>query len=379
MAGDTNFNLIFKLCVIIFKASLNNNRVRNGIMAVAPILVEPRWDMNASQCFVDTNTTGGIHFHGSAMETCSLQVLVSRETHIQLQISGRSNSQETAFVHMERNGDLEECSHKYVVFEQIETCNSIVIHTNINVILLGSVSLFVSEIPALDTSTNCPEDEIQDRVRANKKSNCSNVKGYNEQISCNPRDNSECVIKFPPNCGAVLGQREVIYQKCFNDRFESHTALIIYPIQKTVLDLSDNNIFHIGAYTFQSLGNIHELNLNKNSLSTLNNADEFLGLINLTSLDLDSNQITQLGVELFLHLKELKHISIRFNMLKTLPTGTFQNLFNLERLCITENPIANIDPEVFAGLVKLKELCLNGNILVTIPPKSFQNLLNLET
>ena len=233
MAGDINVRFMFKLCVIIIATSLNNKKVKNGIIAVAQILVEPRWDTNASQCFVETNTTRGVHIQGSAIETCSLQVRVPQGTHIQLQIPGRNKSLEAAFVYMERNGDLGNCLHKYVAFnEQIETCNSIVIHRNIQVVMRGNTSLFVSNVLAIETFAKCPEEEaIQDSERVGQISRCSNVKGYNERISCDSLNSLQCRIKFPPNCGTVLFYSEVIYQICSHGVVsQSYNALITYSI-----------------------------------------------------------------------------------------------------------------------------------------------------
>ena len=93
MAGDTNVYFIFKLCaIIIIATSLNSSRVKNGIATVAQILVEPRRDINASQCFVDTNSSGVIYLQGSVMETCIVQFSVPVGTHVQLQLPGRNKT-----------------------------------------------------------------------------------------------------------------------------------------------------------------------------------------------------------------------------------------------------------------------------------------------
>ena len=162
MNGDINFRFVFKLCAIIFVVAFNSNRVQHGIVAVAQILVEPRWDANASQCFVDTNTTGGIHVLGSAMETCSLHTIASQGTHIQLLIPGRNRFQEPEFLYVERERDLDNCLHKYVVFnEQIEICSSMFNHQKkVEIIIQGNFDLYVMEIPETETLPKCPEDDV---------------------------------------------------------------------------------------------------------------------------------------------------------------------------------------------------------------------------
>ena len=376
MAGDINARFIFKLCVTVIATSWNNNRVRNGITAVAQILVEPRWDVNASQCFVDTNTTGGINFQGSAMETCSLQVLVPRGTHIQLQIPGRNKTQESAFVYVKRDGDLENCLHRFVVLNgKIESCISIFIHNNIQVIMQGNISLYIGDVPVMETLPVCPEEAIQDNERV--PSYCSDVEGYNEIISCDPQISFECRINFPPNCGTILGHSEVIYQICNHDVYESYKALITYPIQTAVLDLSMNTIVKIDDHAFHCLQNIQKLYLRKNDLTTLGTG-ALWGLINLEVLDIASNQIAGLDVESFLHLRDLRYLTISNNILNTLPMHIFQNLFNLESLYLDGNQIKHLSAEIFVGLSKLKTLNLQNNLLNTLPKEIFQDLLNLE-
>ena len=151
-------------------------------MAVAQILFESRWDTNASQCFVDTNTTGGIRVLGSAMETCSLHTIAPQGTHIQLLIPGRNTSQEPDFLYVEREGVSDNCLHKYVVFnEQIEICSSMFIHKKVEIIIQGNFDLYIMEIPETEPLPKCPEsDVIRDSKRVGQISHCSNVKGYNE-------------------------------------------------------------------------------------------------------------------------------------------------------------------------------------------------------
>ena len=107
MAGNTYTRFIFKLCVIMLASFLNdNNNVRNKMLVVAQILVEPLWD-NSSQCFVDTTAPREIQFEGSVIETCSLQVMSPKPTYLQIQIQGRDGTQKHSFLYIERDEDLD--------------------------------------------------------------------------------------------------------------------------------------------------------------------------------------------------------------------------------------------------------------------------------
>ena len=311
MAGDINVRFILKLCVIVIATSLKIKKVENGILAVSQMLVEPRWEINASQCFLDTNSTEGIHFQGSSMEICSLQVSVPRGTHIQLQIPGKNTSQESAFVYVERDGNLGNCLHKYVVLnEDIDTCSSIFIHENFQVIMQDNVTVHMSRVTTIEALPKCPEEEedIQDGERG-QISRCSNVKGYNVRIECDPQISHACRIKFSPNCGAILGYSEVRYQKCNQDIYESYEVLIAYSIQTASLDFSQNTLVEIDDRAFRSLETVQKLNLSKNNLTTLS-ADAFWGLINLLFLDIGSNNIAELHAKSFLRLPRLKYLSL---------------------------------------------------------------------
>ena len=138
-------------------------------------------------------------------------------------------------------------------------------------------------VPVGEALSKCPEDSAQDGERVGQVSRCSNVEGYDERISCDPQIFLECKIKFPPNCGAILGHREGIYHTCNHELFQSYTILITYSIYTTFLDFSKNTIVKIESNAFRSVENTQKLNLRKNYLTTLN-ADAFWDLINLQNL-----------------------------------------------------------------------------------------------
>ena len=257
MAGERSVSLIFKLCVVVMITSLYNDII-NNILVVGEIHFEPRWN-SSSACSV--NTEKGIRFEGRSEETCVLQVNSSSETHVQIQIKGRTEFQIQkfpSFIYIERKGDKENCLNKFVVFdEQLETCNSIIIDTKILVYLQGNVSVFITEVPKIETVSKCygQKNNFSTGRKESQISHCTNVKEYNKVVSCIQLSANECRIKIAPNCCATLGSREVIYKQCNYNVSENHTALMTYQIQTEVLVLSDNNIVEIRAHAFENLEN----------------------------------------------------------------------------------------------------------------------------
>ena len=236
----------------------------------------------------------------------------------------------------------------------------------------GNFGLYIFEIP--ETLPKCPENEtIQESKRVGQISHCNNVKGYKEILSCNLQISVECRIKFPPNCGAILGYGEVFYQICHHDLSQTlnNSSLMTYSLQTAVLDLSDNTIVKIDNHTFRGLENTQTLKLH-NNLTTLV-AHIFNGLINLQFLDIASNQIAGLNVGAFLLLRELKYLSISYNMLNTIRMHSFQNLINLETLYLDGNCITSFSVGVFVGLHNVTYLFLDNNLLTTLPNGIFQN------
>ena len=372
----------------------------------------PLWNNDSHQCFLYTNTTNRvILFQGSSVHTCSLQVTASPGTHIQLQILGRHVSQGPLFFYIERYGNFERCTNKYVLFnEQIEPCNSVLMHQSILITMQGNVTMYISKIPVIGNESKCAEE--QDKVQGNRSvsqiSNCNNVKGYNDTITCDPQIISRCRITFPPNCGAILGNREILYEPrekwetCYYNLLLNltHSAMIIYPVHTQVLLLSFNNIVNTDVNAFQSLIYLEYLYLYSNRLRELD-ADLFLhlnllkdldlggnklqrlspnifhNLINLKWLSLAYNELRELDADLFLHLSMLKYLYLQHNMLQRLPPMIFHNLIKLKGLSLSNNELNELDDDVFHNLTNLEMLFLSRNKLSLLPDEVFQGLLNL--
>ena len=362
------------------------------------------WDNDNHLCFTSANITNGvILFQGSSNQTCCLQVSASLGTHIQLQIPGRSNSQEPAFFYIEHYGDLENCTNKYVVFnEQIEMCNFMLMHPSILITMQGNVTLYISKVCVTGNVFKCAErDNVQGNENVGQSSDCSNVKGYNDTLSCDPEITHICRIKFPRNCGAILGQREVIFKTCNYSPSQTFSVMMIYPVHTQALNLSDNNIAETEVHAFQSLINLEYLDLHTNELRDLdaglflhlsllkelhldNNMlqrlppNVFHTLTSLRYLRLDKNELRELDVDLFLNLCMLKVLQLGNNKLQRLPQNIFQKLTSLEYLYLSSNELRELDVDLFLHLSLLKELWHVNNMLLRLPPKIFHNLTSLE-
>ena len=308
-------------------------------------------------CFAYTDIiTSDILFLGSLNQTCSLQVIAQPGTRIQLlQIPVRNVSKEPAFFYIERYGNFEHCMNKYVVFnEQKEPCSAMLMHQSVLITMQASVILYISQVPAIGNVSKCIEeiDDVQGNNNFSQISACSNVKGYNDTITCDPQITDRCKIRFPPNCGTIFGHREVVYKACY-DLSQTYSAMMIYPVHTQVLHLSDNNMTKIEVDAFQSL-------------------------INLEYLDLHNNKLRELDADLFLQLSSLKRLWIYHNMLRRLPPNIFRNLINLEILDISSNELSELNAELFLHLNLLRELTLGYNLLQTLSPNIFHNLITLE-
>ena len=384
MAHCSILSIIIKFFVIILSISLNNNTVMRGMKVGAQLLVEPLWDMSTdggNPCSFDTISTEGWILHGSKAHSCSLQVNATQGTHIQLLIPGSDASQKHAFVYIERN-DLEYCPNKYIAYrEQPETCMSVLLSRNVQFILQGNTSIFLTKIPGSESMSICPEsvDSFSLSKSVSQVTDCKDVKGYNDKITCDHGDPKagRCILKFPTNCNATLGYNEVLYENCDFDMAQHPAAIIIYPSNTRILYLSYNNIVKINTYSFQHVNGLQGLYLSGNFLSKLHDGI-FWGLQTLTTLDLSWNYLEILKVQYFEGLDELRYLRVQSNKLKTLPVSVFHSLINLEKLIASGNEIILLDVNSFMQLDELKHLKLDNNMLRVLPKNIFMGLNDID-
>ncbi len=156
-----------------------------------------------------------------------------------------------------------------------------------------------------------------------------------------------------------------------------------------ILNICNNSsiLIEIPNYIY-NFYNLNELNLSKNSLTTIvilkpmqnlqklilkdNNIESYsLKCENLKLFDISNNNLSYI-FELPFNLKEL---NLSGNKLKSL-TQTVTNLFNLTKLDVSRNDL-RVLPNEIGNLENLIELNLSSNRLTELP-KSIEKLLNLE-
>ena len=368
--------------VVIILSLLWNILEMQGKVAASGLVVEPLWDVSRNDtdaCSVIT-TENGTLFRGSANHVCNLNVTAAQDL-ILLEIQEKDDFVEPSYLYVKRVGELLECQKKYVAWkEKNEPCSSAFIQSNLEIVLQGNVSVFISSIPSMETMLVCPEvewDTVESEVsELSQTSVCKNVKGFDDIIRCESYDNGECKIKFKTDCDTILGPNEVVYQ-C-NDGLQTHAVMIIYSLKIISLDLSQNNLIDLQAKSFHNiLSYLEELNLLGNRLSALD-IGLFNGLHALLLLDLSRNRLRDISEELFWDLDNLSHLLLERNELTTIPHRLFKNLVNLKILNLAENQISKIDAKLFVGLSSLEELHLIKNQIHQLNSELFYDLRQLK-
>ena len=143
------------------------------------------------------------------------------------------------------------------------------------------------------------------------------------------------------------------------------------------LDLSSMGIAVLRAGDFSGLGNLGQLWLHENVLTTLP-ADVFKGFGNLSTLVLSFNALTTLPVTVFSGLGSLETLFLNHNQLSALPATVFSGPDSLERLFLDNNQLSTLPEGMFSGLGNLEWLFLNNNQLTTLPESIFSGLDKLE-
>ena len=350
----------------------------NGIESVtaAQWYVSPLWNdfTNDSQCqFEDTNQQQAVFvLHGSAHQTCSIQVNTSLGYYAHMKIPSRNVSKEPFFLYMERQGDLIHCKDKFVAFTRPdEECVTVLSQDNLRVSLQGNVSILVSVKPALEVQSVCPEDNGDALLSSNINQTpvCNNGKSYSNLITCDLGSN--CRIRFPPRCNVTIRNREAFLQCYDNGVVQEHESLIIYPMQLSVLYLSRSKIieFDINYRPIQEpFANTTDIDLGSNEYN-------FYG--NLVRLYLHGNHIASLKERTFHGLNRLNILTLHNNELTELPSNLFKGLSNLVDLLLLGNQITALNESIFNELNSLQFLALNDNELTTLPGRLFRGLSNL--
>lgn len=202
-------------------------------------------------------------------------------------LGGASVSKEPLALYVERQGDLEGCRNKYVVFyRNLNKCAAVLIQDNFQMHLNGNVSILLSAISRLEVQPVCPElnVDILPRPGMNQTAKCTRVKGYNKHITCNLVNNGVCRLQFPSNCNTTIHHGEVSLQCLNNGVIQIQESLLTYPDDTPVLDLSNNNIVRFNINSREPVEN--DLNV-------------FVDLHMLDVLYIDKNRLTRMNEDSF--------------------------------------------------------------------------------
>lgn len=143
-----------------------------------------------------------------------------------------------------------------------------------------------------------------------------------------------------------------------------------------ILKINNAQIKIISQGAFVGENQLNELSLKNNQIVTLGIFD----LAYLEELDLTSNEISHIGEECFRKLPNLKRLFLKNNLITNLPSDAFQNLLRLTILDLAFNKLINIDNLVF-NLKHLETLGLNNNRLKNLSDDFFiynQKIKNID-
>ena len=328
--------------------------------------------------FEQRNSSQGMGFlHGSALETCSIQINASLGYHTRIDTPDSAGFNKRFFFHIERKGNLSYCENRYLTIDgNNPKCGVVLFQDSVQLNLQGNVSIQINRIEATESKFICPESKGDS---AEKASDCKNIKAYTKQVTCDLDSDGLCTIRFPYNCNATLGLREVVTLCYENEVQQIEESLITYPSGVIILDLSYNNIIKLETNAFdEGFDNLQKLNLHRNYLTTVP-SQVFVALRNtLIHLTLNGNQLVRVDVNLFQDLNKLAILTLDDNKLTELPEGLFRSLENLNQLYLFGNQLISLNSTIFENLSRLTLLALNYNRLATLPRGLFLSLQNVN-
>lgn len=148
----------------------------------------------------------------------------------------------------------------------------------------------------------------------------------------------------------------------------------VYPVvkqEKYSVNMSCQKIdrFHTDNIPANTTNN---LDLSCNHFSTADNIS--FGDLNLKSIDLSHNNIHHIGPELFRHTVNLTHLNLTSNSLSAIYRTDFYALRHLETLRLGHNGLVHVEPDTFADLVNLQLLDLSYNEIDTGAVRALQGI-----
>jgi Leucine-rich repeat (LRR) protein len=144
------------------------------------------------------------------------------------------------------------------------------------------------------------------------------------------------------------------------------------------LDLSNNNLTHLGRLQFIEQERLMLLNLSNNFLVSLRSKDTFKGLLSLQNLDLSKNILTSLRTNTFHGLHSLIELHLTSNKISSIENGAFDGLNRLRVLHLEQNLLESINASWLQQLNSLRFLYISNNRLKQLSDGTFRPLTALR-
>ncbi|GIY22240.1 carboxypeptidase N subunit 2 [Caerostris darwini] len=142
-----------------------------------------------------------------------------------------------------------------------------------------------------------------------------------------------------------------------------------------VIDLSHNELIHLHPGTFNECAGLKKINLQKNSLTSV---DSLFNVYSLLDINLRDNNLESID-DAFQHDLRLEILNLGMNPLKNISESTLgPNIKQLQELILDQCQLAFLPPKIFQHLAKLEKLDLSFNRLTSLPTEIFHSLHNLK-
>ena len=133
-----------------------------------------------------------------------------------------------------------------------------------------------------------------------------------------------------------------------------------FPMLQSLTINENSKLRRIESDAFSSLTNLIELNLDRNSIDSINQK-HFSRLIKLNILNLYNNRIGYIKEKAFSNLKNLTKLSLGGNCLRELNPHSFIGLENLKSLDLSDNRLKKFDLSIIDYIGKIEKIALLHN------------------
>lgn len=149
--------------------------------------------------------------------------------------------------------------------------------------------------------------------------------------------------------------------------------------EMTVLRLANNGLMELPSGLFKMLAKLLVLDVSGNQITSETlNKETFADLIRLVVLDLSNNRLRHINAFTFQNQYSLQVLSLEGNDLETVEDGAFVTLYNLHTLKLARNRFRHLSDSALTGLFMLNTLSLASNQLEHVHEDAFRNCTNLQ-